>query len=429
MPLSLRGIDEATEAARDLNLRLDVLDAWELHRHVNVERNRAASVVEQHGRGISVDSVASLLVASGGTIHFPSVVVHRDGRIIGSAILGYKTAAAYRHVIGDRVTGNGVRRAPDGASSPSTGSALERHPVQSESPPWSDISFPGPAGAYFRWVPGTEYIALEMKEKIYLLDLTTGRATFAPGYVDFIPSPDGKLFVTPKRNEAGLEFYDARKILLAADAHRSATGLPPRYVDPSRPDQYPSIGILSTATSGDSTVVTYRVLTAWFDRAAFRDYRVSMPPGVSGEMLVRPAGPVVPICPGQQLSLPMLSKDGREAAGRDESTGTTKIFRVAADGRCEESLDLGIPTGKITFDGSGRRIAFAIPRGSVPDAIDLTGVYVLDRRSLLISRLAGEEANGLAFPEFIGTTGLIFLLDAERPSSAEVQFRFVRDPT
>ena len=66
-------------------------------------------------------------------------------------------------------------------------------------------------------------------------------------------------------------------------------------------------------------------------------------------------GEVVRPCVGVALSTPIMAQDGREVAGRDEATGTTKIFRILDGGRCETVTDFGVPTSKVAWHASGRR--------------------------------------------------------------------------
>src|SRR5690606_16742693 len=98
-------------------------------------------------------------------------------------------------------------------------------------------------GAYFRWVPYTQLIAYESNGRIYLLDLSDGQSRPAPGFVDFIPTPDGRYFVTPGQRSEGLEFYDAEEVFAAVD-RGEGWAVEPIFNDLRMRDQYPSIGIL-----------------------------------------------------------------------------------------------------------------------------------------------------------------------------------------
>ena len=66
-------------------------------------------------------------------------------------------------------------------------------------------------------------------------------------------------------------------------------------------------------------------------------------------------------------SLPMISPDGKYISYLDQSTQTTKIMRIGKDGTdCTEVLDLGIPTGKVSFnfDEKNRQLAFHVERSN-----------------------------------------------------------------
>lgn len=394
MPLSLAGVTEVEEAARGLGVALSVVEA---------ETPGAAPLSPE-------------MVSAGATLHYPSLLVYREGGPLGSAILGYKTAAAYRAVVearlarGPEPAGGGAAAAPIPIRGGGSGG-----PAQAQ---WTDFPVPGRPGAYFRWVPGRDAVAYEEGRRIHLLDLGDGGTTVAPGFVDFVPTPDGRFFVTPEPGRAGLGFYDADEVFEAA-RRGAGRDVEPFYVDRLMKDQYPSVGILGT--SGDVTV--YRVLTSWFDRVAFRDYEVR-PGRLGGPAAVRPRGDVVHACAGLQVSIPIMAQDGRELAARDEASETTKIFRLADGGACTEAADLRVQSGKVAWDPDGRRVAFAIPRGAVRDGAGvlwrggdgegLAGIFVWDRSGGATTRVEGsEEVNRLAFPEFVGRDSLLFLIPPE----------------
>jgi hypothetical protein len=291
----------------------------------------------------------------------------------------------------------------------------------SGSPPTAvkDFSVAGTPGPYFRWVPGRDALAYEAAGQIYLLDLKSGERVTGPGYVDFVPTPDGRFFVTPGRNRA-LEFYDAEQVFTEARAGRGRA-VRPFYVDDDMTDQYPSVGILSSTTRASETRTVYRVLTSWFDAVVFRDYEVVT---TAGRSSVRPVGAPIEACRSLGFSTPIMAPSGREVAGRDESTATTKVFRLADDGGCQEVVNLNAPTGKVAWDAKSQRLAFAIPEGAVragsgPAWLGRTnaeraGMYVFDRRNGSVARVeASMEARRLTFPEWVGDDQIAFLLPGE----------------
>jgi hypothetical protein len=218
----------------------------------------------------------------------------------------------------------------------------------------------------------------------------------SPGFVDFVPTPDGRYFVTPLANDGGLEFYDAERVFEGV-ARGRISDIDPIFTDLRMRDQYPSVGILERGESHTH----YRVLTSWFDAVVYRDYDVRVDPR-TGLSSVRPMGDPVPPCAGLSLSTPMMSQDGRELAARDEASGTTKIFRILEDGTCEAVVDFGVPTSKVGWHATGRSLAFSIPRrGRRPGAAEL-GIFVFDRDARRLTHIPGSEAaSRLAFPDFI----------------------------
>ena len=406
MPLSRSGIPHVASAAERLDLPLMLLSHDEL----------AAYGAGAERTGPAASAVADALLDAGVLAHAPSLVVLRGKEALGGAILGYKSAAAYEAAVARRL-----------GESPHPAEAL----VQAEAshraeaaPRWLDPLAASPAraaraadypvvgvpGAYFRWVPGRNAIAYESAQRVYLLDLEDGESRIAPGFIDFVPTPDGRYFVTPGEVDGGLTFYDADEVFDAVE--RGEPGeVEPIFTDLRMRDQYPSVGILEQ----DEARTVYRVMTSWFEGVVYRDYDVRVDER-SGASSVRPVGEVVQPCAGVALSTPIMSQDGREVAGRDEATGTTKIFRILGGGRCEALTDFGVLTSKVAWHASGRRIAFAIPRRRRGGEEAEQGIFVLDRDSRELTRLpTSEGASRLAFPDFVGENAVAFLVAGSGP--------------
>jgi hypothetical protein len=400
MPLSRSGILEIAAATSALNVALDVVPRSEL--------DGAATGSPE------LSALAETLLGAGATLHAPALVVHRGGELDPRAILGFKTADAYRSLISAR-----MEQAASAASMPWPAAGNGTLPTAGGPAPsvsFKDFEVSGTPGPYFRWVPGRDALAYEAGGQIYLLDLKSGERLNGPGYVDFVPTPDGRFFVTPARDRA-LEFYDAEQVFSEARAGRGRA-VRPFYTDEEMRDQYPSVGILSSTTRGDELRTVYRVLTSWFDAVVFRDYEVVT---TAGRSSVRPIGEPVEACRSHDFSIPIMAPSGREVAGRDEATATTKVFRLADDGGCQEIVNLSAPTGKVAWDPDGRRVAFAIPEGAVRDGArvlwlgrtdqERAGIYVFDLRAGSVSRVeASSDARRLTFPEWVGKDQLAFLL-------------------
>jgi len=389
MPLSRLGIPHVVRAAEDLGMEVWLVSHDEL-------QARAEQV-----SGASPDAAATLLVDgmldAGVLAHAPALVVMRGEAVLGTAILGYKRADAYASLVSARLAGLDL-----GYPAEPTPYARIAHDVEAPQTP-SDYEVVGLPGAYFRWVPYTRLIAYESDGRIYLLDLADRQSRVAPGFVDFVPTPDGRYFVTPGRSDEGLVFFDAAEVLDAVEAGRGAA-VQPIFNDARMRDQYPSIGILQR----DGSRTRYRVLTSWFEGLLYRDYDVSVNAS-TGVSSVRPVGePVVP-CRGMRLSTPIMAQSGREVAARDESTGTTKILEMLEGGTCREVADLGAATSKVAWHADGQKLAFSTPRRGT--ARGEQGIFVFDRRTGTTVRVpASEGASGLAFPDFLGEESVVFLV-------------------
>jgi len=406
MPLSRSAIPNVESAARKLGVELTLVGFEELERYA-----------ESGGLDGSAPSrLADAILAAGALTHAPSLVVYDGVRLVGTAIVGYKEAAAYEAVIAARLAGGVLAPTIERASLLEESGTAEVDVLE-----LVDYPVVGVPGAYFRWVPGRGALAYESGGRIYLLDLVDGENRVAPGFIDFVPTPDGRYFVTPGPRNLGLGFFDADEVFDAARRGRS-DGVRPIFVDERMHDQYPSVGILAQ----DETSVRYRVLTSWFEGLVYREYEVRHGVG-DAPATVRVLGePVVP-CAGMGLSTPIMSQDGTEVAAREEASGTTKIFRILPEGRCEEALSLGMPTRKVAWHSSGRKLAFSTPRlrtmaagGAEP------GIFLYDRDERRVTRVADSDgASQLAFPDFVDQDAVVFLVPG-RTYGEESFFRVVR---
>lgn len=425
MPLSRLGIRQIAAATDALGLSLTIVESSSLYRRATELASRVAGV----GFTSSADSLRKAMVEAGATTHYPAILVHKGGRIAGTAILGYKTAETYRRMIDERLRAATVgeprersarARAPSEVPSEhaEAGGGLDALP---DPDGWSrDFEVPVRPGAYFRMARGWNSVAFASDGAVHLLDLRNGSTTAAPGRIDFVASPDGYFFVTPGPDRTGLQFFHAARVF---EASRRGLGsmVSPFFIDVRMKDQYPSVGIIDSDREAGRRVNVYRVLTGWYNWVMFRDYEISVD-DLRASPMVRPRGKPVVACSAYELSIPVISHNGRELAARDEKSATTKVFRLGDDGTCEELLDLGIQTGKMAFAPDGRRVAFAIPRGAVRDGTgilwrsdsdvrELAGVFILGLDELRITRVpASEEVNRLTFPEFVGRDSIMFLL-------------------
>lgn len=401
MPLSRAGIPHIARAAHRAGAGLTLVAYDDL-----------AEYAADDASGSERIPVADAILAAGALAHAPSLVVLRGGRPIGSAILGYKTAAAYEIAVARRLaersahataSAAGASGRLDTATPLDPTSAAPARTLRDE-----DYEVVGIPGAYFRWVPGRNAVAYESRQRVYLLDLEDGESRVAPGFIDFVPTPDGRYFVTPGEVEGGLEFYDAEEVFDAV-ARDTPGEVEPIFTDLRMRDQYPSVGILER----EGSRTRYRVMTSWFEGVVYRDYDVRVDER-SGASSVQPVGEVTQPCRGVALSTPIMAQDGREVAGRDEATGTTKIFRMLDEGQCETVTDFGVPTSKVAWHATGRKLAFSVPRRGRAGTGAEEGIFLLDRDGPDLTRLpASESASRLAFPDFVGEDAVVFLIPGD----------------
>jgi hypothetical protein len=425
MPLSRAGIPHVARAADRLGLSLALVAYEELHAYA-VTGDGAAGPGASHVSAPAANPVADALLATGALAHAPALVLFSGGEPAGSAILGYKSEAAYEALLARRAWGTDAHSSPPvsmASPRPLADVAADRPDAATwPAPDLADYEAVGAPGAYFRWVPGRNAVAYESSQRIYVLDLASGQSRPAPGYIDFVPTPDGRYFVTPAAGDGGLEFYDAAEVFEAVQSGRIGA-VEPIFTDLRMRDQYPSVGILERGAAR----TLYRVLTSWFDTVVYRDYdvRVDQRTGLSS---VQPVGEPVRPCAGMTLSTPIMSQDGLEVAARDEAIGTTKIFRIQEGGSCAIVTDLGVSTSKVAWHSTGRVLAFSIPRRSRGTDQAELGIFVLDRDSRRLTRLSGSEvASRLAFPDFIGADSVVFLVPGASARESSL-FRVVAVP-
>lgn len=392
MPLSQMGVAEISAAAANLNIPVVVAPGDALQAHEDTAEQR----------------LSTALIGTGAKVHFPAVVIVRGGEPQGNAIVGYRRAEGYLALLQPRLgalaAGRKLPRSPVGPSEAAVVSSDSQHDLRVI---WRYPMNPVP-GAFYRRLPGTTYLAYDQGKDVYLLDLATGRRFDAPGFVDFVPTPDGRLFVTPGENRSGLEFYTASEVIRLGRLDRT-NAFEAIFKDTGMTDQYPSVGILRS----HEDAAHYRVLTSKFEGLVFRDYAVRWR-GIR-DAVVTPLTETATLCPERNLSTPMISKNGRELAARDESTGTTRLFQIHDDERCNPVLDLGVQTSKVGFSADGGLVAY-----SAPDGYGRSHLYVLNRQTRETVRVPDSQSRGLVIPEVIGSDTLLFLVVSEIREKAGV---------
>ncbi|MES2526906.1 MAG: hypothetical protein V4598_07450 [Bdellovibrionota bacterium] len=206
----------------------------------------------------------------------------------------------------------------------------------------SAVRINGLPGYFFKVHPDGKYISfIESGNK--LIDLTNGSQTRLQGGVDPVWSPDGAILTHPGNNEEGMNLHHANSAIAASLAGAPDNSKP--VTDPRLQGVYQSIG-----KSGD----TYSAITD-HEGVTLAQYKIE-------EGVITPSGESARLCgnlPNFNSDLPMLSRDSKYLSVYDSSSRSTKIYNVNGV-NCELAVDLGFPTGKVSFNMDSSQITFHI---------------------------------------------------------------------
>lgn len=241
------------------------------------------------------------------------------------------------------------------------------------------------------------------------------RIQTAPGSIDPVPCPDGKLLTVP-----GLSLYEISTVLKDGESAK------PLLTDGKHQGVYQSCAVLSK--SGSTT--TYRVITDSSGEVAYRDYKVTYSSSHAARAVA--LGQEKMRCPRMNIKTIIVSKTGKYLSGYIPDVGTTKIFNIeGSTGACREVADIGYATGKLEFNYDDTRIAFHVDYFSSQAGDYFSGVsndmskdvYTLDiaRQSngkLKLSNLrrlttAHTKGSGSYYPSFAKSGEVLFLNDDE----------------
>lgn len=203
----------------------------------------------------------------------------------------------------------------------------------------SAVRINGLPGYFFKVHPDGKYIAF-IENGNELLDFETGKHYDLQGGVDPVWSPDGKILTHPGDND-GMAFHHSDEAILAALEGKPSESKP--FVDERLKGVYQSIG-----KQGD----TYSVITD-YKGASIARYKME-------DQKFTTVGDVTPLCkniPGIHSDLPMLSKDGKYLSSYDSQSRSAKIYSLNGND-CTLAVDLGFPTGKVSFNSDSSQITF-----------------------------------------------------------------------
>ena len=301
--------------------------------------------------------------------------------------------------------------------------------------------------------------------KNVLVDLSAnggkGAEISIPGPYDPVPTTD-ELYMTVPLDD-GLAFYEMKSL---KDPKQKPKEI---GIDTSMGGVYQSIGLLQPLQDGKSK---YRIITA-SRGLSYRDYELIRTPG--GEARLNPLGdgPAL-LCrtilePGpdgklketqttetetvtregkavdrlrlkKEYSLPMLSKDGRFVSILDNGTHTTKILEIkdAANGVCEQKVDLGMATGKVDFsydkvDSNGEHVNLITfhklgdqskqvgtdSYRKYPSDDFVENVYVYDLNKGTIRRLTNNTRSNATYPAFRRDGTVVYIQHPTHPDESK----------
>ena len=191
-------------------------------------------------------------------------------------------------------------------------------------------------------------------------DVTDGRpkSIKVPGSYDPVFTPDGKYLTIP----TGI-FYDASEVRSAmqkGDASITPSSL--GKGDGAAQSPYQSIGVLSQTATNSSYMYLSDVKEG--NSSANLEYFVVDVDHTEKTLLTKSKGNLCGNIP--EGNTPMVSQDGKYVSILNTATRSTQIYRINLEGSCPMMVDLGIPTGKVSFDFSAnpRRLAFHVDRAS-----------------------------------------------------------------
>jgi hypothetical protein len=321
---------------------------------------------------------------SGGFLHFPTTYILNYGKRCGHGIPGYKDPATFAELIAERAKDcvAPAQETPRPKRSTEPGYTLER-------------KYRLPTHHYLYM-----YYFKAMGEQGFVASLGNyaifrGFSSFfmrpLPGSYDHFPSPDLELLTVP----GPLKFYDWNELRTSMRPRK----VKPLFVDESIPDEYQSVGLLEKS----DTHRKYRVVTSFKKVAAANDYTFDLK-----TKKIERAGERVILCGTMEYSTPVVSRNGRYLALRDNRDNHTKIFEIGEQGsECREVINTHLATGKVSFDHSDHRITYTVSTKNE------ASVHVLDIRTgeetLVTSATAPYR---LFFPDFT-PSGKILVMTAK----------------
>jgi len=230
---------------------------------------------------------------------------------------------------------------------------------------------------FFKVHPSGDYIAYIGPEGNQLLDLNSGVKYPLPGGLDPTFTPDGEHLLVPMHDiflngpvpiaellqlaeddnnenfKTGMAFYKFDGFTKALkEKDKSKERVKKLHSKPLLKDDK-SEGVYQSSSidkDGQLKVITDS------NGVSIKSYKETNQ-GIEGSSEIKK------LCDkteGFQNSIPMISKDGKFISTYNGTTKSTQIFQIKEDGKCNLALDLGIATGKVSFNWDSSQITFHI---------------------------------------------------------------------
>lgn len=303
---------------------------------------------------------------------------------------------------------------------------------------------------FYKVHPSGKYIAFIGSKGNQLLEIETGKTIPLPGAVDPVFTSDGKYLVVPmfKDEYAGplspgdqVLLYDGSNIGMQASkmTFYDANLFVDKFKNPKAP-KLDKKDFSNTLYRDEDNNGVYQSVSLAKDGSynlisdkrgvSIQNYKISKNGSESDEL----HDPCTNI-DNFPTDLPILSKDGRFLSVNNTKTKSTQIYELLENNECHMALDLGLATGKVSFNKDSSKIVFHMDHfneslggyfsGTATDLIkdvytmnlkhskDNNGHTIL--KPTIWAKVSNTEqmGNGSYYPDFSNNDELFYLSDVD----------------
>lgn len=232
---------------------------------------------------------------------------------------------------------------------------------------------------FFKVHPSGDHIGYISITGNQLLDLKTGESFPLPGFIDPTFTADGEHLIIPivkkqlkgyivpgarlsnteeesnedyKTNLAFYPFEDFKKAAVKNDQSKKV--LDNLHSKPASVD-YDNNGVYQSATTSKNGEFNLLTDQNGLSVTTYKKTDKGVVPLSKPDKMCSKLGDL-------QTDTPMLSKDGNFLSILNKVTNTSQIYEIKKDGNCSLSLDLGIATGKISFNKDSSQVTFHVDK-------------------------------------------------------------------